>query len=185
MPLAHFTKVFAVTDAKIAKLTADPAGGSATYAASIDVPGIKSVGISGSVEAKELRGDNQLLDKDVVITNVQIAVAHAKLSYDVLPVLVGGTSTDSGTTPNQKVTYDLLGTSRPSYFKLEAISASSDVVGGNQQFQFHKAIVSAFPEMGLAEEDYQIVSFTADCAPLLANSKWISAILNETAAVLT
>lgn len=185
MPLAHFSKVFAVTDAKIAKLLTDPAGGPATYGTSLDVPGIKAVGVSGDVEVKELRGDNGLLDKDVTITNVQVAVGHAKLHQDILAIILGGAVVDSGTTPNQKSQWDLLGTSRPSYWKLEAVSASADFVGGNVHWQFHKTIVSGFPEMGLAEEDYQDVSFTGDCAPLIANAKWVSNILNETAAVLT
>lgn len=184
MPVTHVTKVFAVTDCKIAKMLTDPAGGSATYSASVDVPGIKSLAISGSVNTQTLRGDNQLLDSDTVLQDASVTVAHAKLSYDVLAVLFGVTVVDAGTTPSQTATFDLLGSSKPGYFKVSGISASSDVLTGNVQFVLHKCIMSSFPELGLAEETYQTTSFQAAAIPLLANGKWITSVLSETAAVL-
>lgn len=185
MPVTHFSKVFAVTDAKIAKLLTDPSGGSPTYATSMDVPGIKEVTISGDIERKELRGDNGLLDVDVTISNVTAQVNHAKLHLDVLAIILGGTVTDSGTTPSQVAEWSLLNTSKPGYFRLEAVSASADPVGGAVKFTLHKAIASGFPDLGLAEEDYRTTGFQASCMPLLANGKWITAAVHETAPVLT
>lgn len=186
MPISHFTKVFAVTDAKVAKLTADPSGGSATYAASIDIPGIKSIKISGDVENKKLRGDNALLDSDSVITNVTAEVEQAKMSLDEVAMFMGMTVVDSGTTPNQVANMDLTGGGKPAPFKLSGVSATADVIGGNVSIILHKCVLSSFPEFGLAEEDYQTVSFKADAMPLLATgNKWLSIAHNETALVLT
>lgn len=187
MPISHFSKEFAIEDAKIAKLTADPSGGAATYATIIDVPGIKEVTLSGTVESKELRGDNALLDARSVFKSLSISVKHAKVSLDVLPVLLGGTTTDSGTTPNQKVTYDLLGTDTPNYFKFEAKTPTDggDVIGGDVHIVVHKCVVSGLPDIGFAEEDYRTVGFDAVCSPLLATSrKWLTVIFNETAAAI-
>jgi hypothetical protein len=59
-----------------------------------------------------------------------------------------------------------------------------DIVGGDMHVVLHKLSLSAFPDLGFAEEDYRIASFTADADPLIANNKWISIVLNETAAAI-
>jgi hypothetical protein len=182
MPLSHVSKIYAVTDCKIAKLTADPAGGTATYATAVDLPGVKSLAISGSIENKTLRGDNTLLDSDSTLTEVTGTIEHAKISLDVLAAQLGLTVADAGTTPNQTSTLDMTNTAKPAAFKVTAISATSDSVGGNVLYTLHKCILSGFPDLGLAEEDYQGFSFEFQCVPLLANGKWLTLSLNETAA---
>lgn len=187
MPLSHVTKVFAVTDCKLYKVTADPAGGSTTYGPAIDVPGIKSIEISGDVESKQLRGDNSLLDSDTVLTNVSAKIEHAKLSLDALAMMLGQTVTDTGTTPNQVAGLDIIGggfagQTKFAPFKLTGVSASADPVGGNVLFTLHKAVLASFPDMGLAEEDYQTISADLNAMPLLSTGKWLSVAINETAA---
>lgn len=180
MAVTHVSKIYAVEDCKIAKLTADASGASAaTYASLIDVPGIKTVEISGTVDTKPLRGDNQLLDSISSLTAITAAIAHAKLSLDVLPVLLGGTTTSS--------TFDLLGTDTLNFFKLEAKTPSNgaDPVGGDVHFVLHKCMISAMPSIGNAEEDYRIVSFEVTCSPLISTSKWITAKINDTALAIS
>ena len=187
MPLSRVTKQYSVVDAKIAALTADPATGSPTYATVIDVPGIQTMEISGDVEVKTLRGDNVKLASNATISNIQVSVQHAKLSLDVLVAILGGTVTDSGTTPAQKSIWDLTSaTATLPPFKLEGVTPPNgvDIVGGDLHWTLHKLTLSAFPDLGFAQEDYRVVSFTADADPLLSNGKWISATLNETAAAI-
>lgn len=186
MALAHVTKLYGVVDGKIAKLTADPAGGSATYGSLIDVPGIKTIAITGTVDTKQLRGDNAKLDQFSVLSDISATVTHAKISLDAFAVMVGGAVADTGTTPNQKATYDLLGTDSMNYFKLEGVTplGGVDVVGGDFHYVLHKLILTAYPEEGFAEEDYKIISFTASASPRIADSKWIQKVFNETAAAI-
>ena len=187
MPLARFSKLFAVEDAKIAALTADPSGGTATYGTLIDVPGIKELTLSGTVNAKELRGDNSLLDAFSTLQNLSVTVAHAKVSVDVLNALLGGTITESGVTPSQKTVWSLAGTDTPKYFKLEAKTPANgvDFVGGDAHILLHKCVVSGLPDIGLAEEDYRTVGFDAAAVPLLATGrKWVDIVFNETAAAI-
>lgn len=184
MPLKHFSKVFAVTDAKIAALTADPDGGTAVYSTSIDVPGIKSVTISGSVESKSLRGDNTLLDRDAVISEVNVSIEYAKLSLDILTAALSGAVVDSGTTPAQTSTWSLTNASKPLPFKLSAKSASADTIGGDVMLLLPKIVVSSFPELGLAEEDYKTFTLEGAAMPLLATGKWLDIVLREQSAVL-
>lgn len=183
MAISHITKVYGVVDARISKLTADPSGGSPTYAASLDVPGIKTVQISGDIDVKELRGDNQLLDINSVMTNIQAQITHGKLSLDVLAVMFNSSVVDTGTTPNQVATLDILGNATPQYFRLEAKTPTggADTSTGDVHFTLWKCICTSFPEIGHDEEDYRIGSFNVRATPLLSNNKWITPVLNETA----
>ena len=184
MPTQRFTKVYGVQDAKIAPLTADPAGGSPTYGSLIDVPGIKSFEISGDVEVKQLRGDNTKLASNSAISNIQVAVTHAKVSLDVLVAILGGDVTDSGTGTTETARWDLKGaTATMPSFKLEGVTPENgtDLIGGDFHVILHKLTLAGFPDLGFAEEDYRIASFTADADPLLSTDDWISIVLNETA----
>lgn len=185
MPLSHSTKVFAVTDCKIYPITADPEGGTTTYGAAVDVPGIKSVAITGSIESKTLRGDNRLLDSDAVLGGVEVAIEHGKLSLDVLSVMLGGAVVDDGTTPSETATWGLTDASKPMPFKLEAKSASADPIAGDVHFVLYKVALASFPEMGLAEEDYRTHSVSGAAMPRLSDGKWIDTVIHETAADLS
>lgn len=188
MPIQRFTQVYGIQDAKIAPLTSDPASGSPTYGALIDVPGIKSMEISGDVEVKTLRGDNTKLASNSALTNVQVSVTHAKVSLDVLKAILGGTVTDSGTTPAQSTRWDLGGADATfPAFKLEGVTPQNgtDLIGGDYHVVLHKLTVASFPDLGFAEEDYRIASFTANADPLISTGDWISIVLNETAVAIS
>lgn len=186
MPLSHVSKVYSVSDAKIAVVTADPAGGSTTYGSLIDVPGIREVTISGDVNTVELRGDDTLLDRNSSLSTITGTVSHAKISLDVLDAIIGGTITDGGTTPAMTATYLLKNTDTIQYFKLEAKTPTggADTVTGDIHFVFHKCIVTSFPDLGHAQEDFRIVSFEFAALPLTSNGNWLSIVANETAAAI-
>jgi hypothetical protein len=187
MPLQRFTRVYGIQDAKISPLLTDPAAGTPTYGTAIDVPGIKTYEITGEIEVKTLRGDNQKLASNSALTNVQVAITHAKMSLDVLAAIIGGTVTDSGTTPAQKTSWGLTGANAvfPA-FKLEGVTPPNgiDIIGGDVHVVMHKLTCSAFPDLGFAEEDYRIASFTANADPLISNNKWLDIVINETAAAI-
>lgn len=187
MPLSHTTKRFAVDDAKVAKVTADPAAGTTTYATSVDVPGIKSVDLSLDITTKQLRGDNKLLDADSVFAQATGTFNYAKDSMDLHAVLLGATVTDTGTTPAQVAKLSLLGANRPGLFKFEARTPASgvDVIGGDNHLVLYKCILSGFGGFGFAEEDYEAFSVPFIAFARLSDDKWIDDVLNETAVVIT
>ncbi|WNI15576.1 phage tail protein [Actinacidiphila sp. ITFR-21] len=183
MPLSPVTKLYSVQDCKISPLLTDPAAGAATYGDPIDVPGIQTMAISGSMETKVLRGDNMKLASNSALTDVSVQVTHAKLSVAVLAAILGGASTAAGTTPTQTLTWDLSSddaTLPP--FKLEGITPPNgvDIIGGDLHWILHKCSLSAFPDLGFAQEDFRVVSFTAAADPLISTGKWITAVLHET-----
>lgn len=185
MPVTHVSKVFAVKDAKIAKLTADAAGAAPTYGASLDVPGIKSVTIGGDVTTAELRGDNQRLDFAAFLAGIELGFEYAKLSLDVLNVLLGSTIADAGVTPNQTATLGVKPTDAFSYFRFQAVAVGADPIAGDVLITIHKAILTEFPELGMAEEDYQTFSVGAAAVPILGTGNaWIDVAIRETSAAL-
>ncbi len=187
MPLSHVTKIFGVNDAKISKVTADPAGGTTTYATAIDVPGIKTVTISGEVNTVDLRGDHSLLDSDSTLQNISLSFGYAKLSIAALAVMLGGTESDTGTTPSQVAKLALLGTDAllANTWKFEARTVSADSVGGDVHFVLYKCRLANFPDLGTAEEDYLTFTVEARAFPRLSDSKWIDIVLNETLAAIS
>lgn len=185
MPVTHTSKVFAVKDAKIAKLTADVSGAAPTFGASIDVPGIKSVTIGGDITTAELRGDNTRLDYAAVLSGISLTFEYAKLSLDALGVFLGSTVTDTGVSPAQIATLGVKPSDQFSYFKFTAVAAGADPIAGDVMITIYKAILTEFPEMGFAEEDYQLFTVGAQAVPVLGTGNaWLDVSIRETSAVL-
>lgn len=184
MPISHFSKSYGTTDAKIAKLTADPSGGSPTYGSLVDVPGIKAVTISGSMNRTELRGDHQLLDAQSTLTDITVSFEYAKLSLDALAVFFDAAVVDAGTTPSQTATWTLDGADDPNYFGFTAKVAAADTIGGDIHISLLKCMLDGFPDIGTAEEDYKTFTASAVAMPRLSDDDWLKLSFNETAAAL-
>lgn len=178
-------KVFAVEDCKIRKVLTDPSGGPATYGPAIDVPGIKNVTISGDVNTVQLRGDNTALETDTTLTGLTASMDHAKLSLDVLEVLLGGTSATTGVAPNTAETFTLPSTAAFGDFVLEAKTPRySD--GSDVHIRLGKLKLSSFPEFGMAEEDYKTADgVESSVTPLTSTGNWFAIISNETSAPIS
>lgn len=187
MPLSHVTKSYAIKDCKVAKMTADPAGGATTYAAAVDVPGVVSISLTQAMANKLLKGDNTLLDADVTVSEPWTGKLNfAKLSFDVESILFGTTVTDAGVTPNQTVTQVQYGgtaaaPSVPNYFRLEGIAAGADLIAGDLHLTFWKCKISG-GVAGFAEEDYMKADFDVIAIPRLSDGSWMTKVINETAA---
>lgn len=182
MPIGHFSKKYGTEDAKIDKLTADPSGGITTHGTLYDVPGIKSAEVEGDISTKSLRGDNVEMDTMSSLDGVTLGVEHAKIHLDVLAVLVGGTVTDAGVTPNQTATWLLTDPNFGSWrFRARTPANGTDFIGGANLLTAYKCTLSAFPALGLAEEDYKIASFSARCMKRLSDGKHVEEQFQETA----
>lgn len=184
MPLPHKTKWHHVNDAAIRKVLTDPEGGAATFGAWLDVPGIKSVGVGGAVNTTTLRGDNQLLDQQTIITGITLDFNYAKVSLDVLAVMTGSTVTDSGVAPNQLTRLRVLGTDAPAYWEFRARTTGTDSGIADGHLIFPKCMIAGFPDIGMAEEDYRTFTGGAVCIPRASDKAWFDIELNETAVLL-
>lgn len=186
MPLTHVHKLFAVSDAKVKKITADPSGGTTTFATAVDVPGIKEIGLDFEINAVSLRGDHRELDAASTLVAVTGTFTHAKVSLDALPVFLGGTTTDTGTTPNQIAKWRRVAADVMPYFSLEGKTPTggSDDETGDAHLLIAKAKITGY-SLGLAEEDYRIMSGSFRGVYRLADDILIDLVANETAVAIS
>lgn len=186
MALAHYSKWFAVKDAKVAKMLTDPVGGPATYATAVDLPAIKGVSVGYTVETVDLTGDFSLVDTDSILRKLTLSFTFGKESMDARAAIFGGTVSDSGTTPNQIAKWRLLGTDTLfPFFKFEAQAVSVDAVGGDGHLLLYKCKTSTPPPLGMTEDNYQPFTTEAVAVPRIADSFWIDELINETAVAIS
>lgn len=182
-------KVFAVEDCKIRKVLTDPEGGAATYGPALDVPGIKNVTISGDVNTVQLRGDNKALESDTTLTGLTASFDHAKLSMDVLEVLLGGATVSTAETAvgakDSKETFTLGSAAVFGDFVLEAKTPRySD--GSDVHVRLGKLKLSSFPELGMVEEDYKTAEgVESSLTPMASTGNWFAIVSNEKAAAIS
>lgn len=181
MPITHTHKLYSTADAQVSKLLTDPAGGSATYGALTDVPGIKTVGLGFELNTVSLTGDNKELETDTTLRAVTVAFSHAKVSYDALAVFLGGTVTDSGTTPAQIARFRRLGADVLPYFKFEAKTPTSgvDTIGGDAHIVVYKGKVTDY-SIPFAEQDYAIMTGTFRGVARISDDLFWDILTNET-----
>ena len=177
------SKIYAVQHCQVAAVLTDPVGALVTYSEWFDVPGIKVLELSGDMDTKELRGDNRLIDQSSIITGLTAKIEHAKVSLQVLAVLLGGTVADKTVvagSPYAGKGWSLTQASSPKAFGMRCISAAADTPGGAVAFVMSKCSLSGFPELGAAEEDYQTVSLEANVNPPFGTSTWLDVVIMDT-----
>lgn len=181
MPLAHLTEMLSVSDAKIRLLTADPAGGTATYGSWVDLPDITSVTLEGDTDVKERHGDGVVRSRRQVLTGLTLTIENTVLAPDVLALLEGGTVVDSGTTPNQKWTYTYDKNSKPKYVQFEAQCTETSYAGGDVHLVVYKASLNNKVPFGFSDDEFQTFSYELGAVARNADDKYFDIVANETA----
>lgn len=181
MTVSPVSKLYSTEDCKIAALTSDTTG-FAAYGAAIDVPGIRQVTMTPQIESKSLRGDNRELDADSTLVAVELSIEHAKVSFEVLEVFLGGEWTAGASSG----TYVQSGGSSLPYWQIgwRTPASGGDAAGGDVHFRAFKCKITAYT-LGTAFEDYQILSATARGVYRLADDKLWDAVANATAAAIS
>lgn len=180
--------VYDIDDAKIKVVTADTSSG-ITYGSAVDVPGIQSISMQLEITNKQLYGDAKELDTATNVRAATGACRHAQISLPLLAALLGqSTPSTSGSSPNETLEVDILGTDKPAYFKLEGQCKyqGGPLVGGSgdAHMVIHKAKITNIQQEWQSEE-YAIVSFDFRAIPTIYNSKCVTFRENETAAAIS
>jgi hypothetical protein len=114
MALSSYALPFGLRDVKLFPMNQD-----GSYGTGVDLPASRSFEFQEAEDFEELRGD------DIVITsrgsgpNVEWSLESGGISLEALKILIGGTITQSGVTPNVKKTFAKNGTDARPYFKVE------------------------------------------------------------------
>lgn len=185
MPLQHFSRVLSIDDCHMAKLLTEPGlgVGACTYAASVDLVGARMMSWEPTYKSLELRGDNTVLETDVIpgVTNGKLE--YAKINLDALTLLWGGTEADAGSTPAQTSTFTLTGGQLPVYFSLEAQCKTTDFFTqpGDVHFRIFKCKIVTGPEMIMTDADYGLQTLTFKAVQPRSTDSIAKIVFNETA----
>lgn len=175
-------RLMELRDVKIAKLLTDLSS-APTYGASVDLQGAVKLLVTPKTETKKLQGDSKLLDVYQRTTEVELDVEIALLGLDALQIIIGGSVTTDGVSPNQSVTYSLTGDDTvPPYFKLEGKWTYAGEGIGDAHVVLYKCKVTDAPSIELndASGNFGTVNFKALALSATSNSKWLDIVLNET-----
>ena len=174
-------KLMELNDVAISKLLTD-ATTAPTYATSVNLQGVSKVKVSPKTETKKLHGDSKLLDVYQRSTEIEVEVEYALLGLEGLQVMMGGTVTQTGTTPSQVATYSLTGLdSAPPYFKLEGQWTYPGEGLGDAHVVLYKVKATDLPDLELndANGNFGSVKMKGLALPCASNNAWFDIILNE------
>lgn len=166
MPLAHASVIFDVVDAKVYPLLTDVAGASPTYGAGIDVPGIAAVTVNPNIVSAELKGDARVIATKGRTDRLTVSATYGRLSGDVLATILGSTTTDSGTTPNQLAAFRLKSPASLPYFKLEFQILDVEEGIGDLRVVLYKCKVTGGTLLGTSTDNFGQPTLDADAIAL-------------------
>jgi len=175
-------KLMELDDVAIAQLLTDSTT-APTYSTSVNLNGSTKLQVSPKTETKKLHGDSQLLDVYQRTTEVEINVEFALLSLQALKVMMGGSYTSTGVTPDQTTTYSLKGTdTAPPYFKLEGRWTYAGEGIGDAHVVLYKCKATDLPDIEIndANGNFGTVKMKGIALPCVSNSSWFDIVLNET-----
>ena len=183
MVASHNAAVFGTKDARVRKLLTYPVSGTATYGPWVNVPGAKSLTISGDITTVVLRGDNGPQEQRSTLSAITATLNYAYLDMDVLAVVTSSTVADTGTGATANAALLVSEGIKFEPFELRAVSVDGGDIGGDVMFSLPKCVLSSFPEMGTAEEDFQTYSIGVGALPRKSDGRWLVPNVRATARV--
>lgn len=167
MPLTHASVLFDVNDAKVYPLLTDIAGASPTYGAGVDVPGIAAVTVNPNIVSAELKGDARVIATKGRTDRLTFSATYGKISGDVLGVILGTSTTDSGVTPNQLATFRMKSPAALPYFKIEFQIQDVEEGVGDLRVVLYKCKVTGGTLLGTSSDNFG--QPTLDCDAIAIN----------------
>lgn len=175
MTIARESAAFGLSDVKLY-----PTNGAGGWGTGYDVPKVTQYAPSVEIGGKMLEGDDTE-DLYSYVKGYGAKLAFNKIPMNVLSAVMGGTITETGSTPNQKVSYAFAsrGTSLPLFKLVGQMTKVDDGLGDAHVTLTNCRVKPGTYEIGAKYEDY--VSITLDV--------WIQdqpiIDFNETAVALT
>ena len=173
MPLNHVIELMGIKDAKFT-----PSGGTLT-----DIYAIGDLKISGEFTEKDVRGDNKVIGYFSKLDTASVDISQASIDLDAIGALTGNTPTDTGTTPSQISTLDLIAGPMP-YGVLEGQGTLIDQNGSGDavadvHFKIMKFKINKL-DIDAKSEDVAVVSFSGKAIPDATSNLIVRLVYNET-----
>jgi hypothetical protein len=157
------TILYDVRDAKVYGITDEGSETVApTYADGVDVPGIRTVGLSPTITSNSLKGDGRTLDKRSKLDAVALTFGYAKLAPAVLAVVDGGTSVTTGEGATLKSEYRRTALDQIPYFGFAAQVTEVDGAGGSAILVVARCKIEDGTLFGAESESYAEPEFSAE-----------------------
>lgn len=180
MALSHNTELLSVSDAKVRPMLTDPAGGTATYGAWVDLPDVTTVSLEGDTDVKIRRGDGQIRSQRQVLTGLTLTVENTVVSLDLFAAIEGGVVTDSGTGGTAKWTYDYGKSAQPPYVQFSAQCTGTSYAGGDVHLDIYKCKLNNKIALGFTDDDFQTFSYEFGSVARSSDDKYYSIVGNTT-----
>ncbi|UJQ86716.1 major tail protein [Gordonia phage Jalebi] len=132
---------------------------------SIDLPYMQTFSFSETEEFQELRGDDKVITTRGQGAQVEWSLESGGISLKAWAVFTGGTVTESGTTPNRKVTLRKLATANRPYFRIEGQAISDS--GGDLHAIVYRCRCNDTIEGEFADGEFFVTSVSGLGLPLL------------------
>ena len=178
MALPTASKILLLQDCKISKMTADSDTGP-TYETALDIPGIQTLELTPEMETKVLDGDDSILDIFSRVRLINFTWNAGKIPLDVLGILLGGSVSQSGTTPNQKAVYSL-GSEHPAWFRLEGQAVYAEDGLGDVHVVLYKCKCTGGAAFSLGNE-FAVLKASGQAIRTASDGKLLEVVFNETA----
>jgi len=159
MALTTVSKIFGVDDIKIFEVTADTTS-AYSIGTAVDVPGARQFSLKAEIDSKELTGDELTLDVISKCKSLTLTVEFAKLSLDMQKIVLGGSTSTTGSGATEKLSYEFKEGDAPKYFQFQAQIKSTDIVGGDAHFTLLKCKATSAPVNG-TQGDFATFTFDA------------------------
>jgi hypothetical protein len=130
MTLSHSSKIIGVDGITLFPVTADSSS-SYTCGTGVAVPGVKQFKVTDKMLEAIFKNGKYVEHQKTELETIDFSFGFSKLDLDVKELVEGGTVVDSGTTPNEIVTYSRGGGDEGSYFQLQAQLLEQDNSGGD------------------------------------------------------
>lgn len=150
------TITLGIEDLKISELLKDDDTG-VEYGAPIDVPGVKELGLTFTVDEKELTGDEVDLDFFSKVKGLDVSFKNAQLTPEVMCLINGSTMTTTKEGEQDVTIIEDSALDQSKYFALEFQPART-VGSGDYHRLIYKA--SGRYQEEYAEGDYMVCSFS-------------------------
>lgn len=177
MPLTTVPLPYGLRDVKVAVLGAGDTPGTL-----VDFPNARTLSFSEAESFEELRGDDGVVAVHGNGPTVDWELEGGGFSFDAVKALYGGTVTDTGTTPNQKRSFDKLDTDQRPYLKIEGQAISDS--GGDFHVTLWKARATGELSGTLADAAFWLTSASGRAIAKAADRKIYTITQNETAAAI-
>lgn len=162
-PLASTALPYGIRDCKITPYT--DSAGSVLGDTSIDLPNMQTFSFSETEEFQELRGDDRVVTTRGQGAQVEWSLEAGGVNLRVWAILTGGTVSESGTTPNRKVTVRKRSSDNRPFFRLEGQAISDS--GGDVHAIVYRCRSNSNIEGSFGDGEFFITSASGVGLPLL------------------